>query len=344
MYSASLNFNAGMDIDDQPQVPNEPTGNNYNTGTIPMDAAAAAAAAIAATLARGLETRAAASMNPPVYSQPEQVLSNPSLKPSNLVLQCSNAKLAGNNVEVYSLNTATAASPLPVFKSEPATIPRIGTMFPDGHCDLSKLYHGARIMRGGVQTNEVLTSSFDPATLRCLSCPSIHPILNENSPNVMCFADQNFYAAVPSGSANGCLPIVRLEDASLNDLAGLAIEMLDKNSVQPGSVLLFGSATHLFRSGPSKYAIDWIELRNKLSAKFRGINICPLVPVIFTDCPGWFARDIEVITIWFHNVYNGSILGLLETWAYACGQVQFRSTGSTPLEKDDIRTHLMPKS
>jgi hypothetical protein len=50
---------------------------------------------------------------------------------------------------------------------------------------------------------------------------------------VILLSDQNFVPALACeiGCDTGCLAIVRMEDASLQDLADLAIEITDKNTV-----------------------------------------------------------------------------------------------------------------
>jgi hypothetical protein len=54
--------------------------------------------------------------------------------------------------------------------------------------------------------------------------------------------------------------IFRYEDATLSELVNIALEVLDKQTIHPGLVLLFGSASHLFKVGASCYAADWVQL------------------------------------------------------------------------------------
>jgi hypothetical protein len=74
-----------MEIDEHPHM-SSGTGDILLPNGTPMDPATAAAA-IAATLAQGLEARAATSSQPPAATTPEQVLSDSSLKPSILMQQ-----------------------------------------------------------------------------------------------------------------------------------------------------------------------------------------------------------------------------------------------------------------
>jgi hypothetical protein len=83
----------------------------------------------------------------------------PSADPGGLFKQCSNAKLAKSFVDLTSFSTGTGT----VY--EPVSVPRIGSMIIEDETNLSKLYHGARMMRNGKLANDVITSTFDPATL-----------------------------------------------------------------------------------------------------------------------------------------------------------------------------------
>jgi hypothetical protein len=70
---------------------------------------------------------------------------------------------------------------------------------------------------------------------------------------VVLFTDQNFVPSLPS-SDNRCINIVRVENPSLDELLEIAIEILEHITVPDGSVLGFGSASHLSRVGTSLYA------------------------------------------------------------------------------------------
>ncbi len=49
------------------------------------------------------------------------------------------------------------------------------------------------------------------------------------------------------------MAIARLEDASLNELVDLSMEILDKYQVPPGTLLLYSSVSYLYNAG-AKYA------------------------------------------------------------------------------------------
>jgi hypothetical protein len=201
------------------------------------------------------------------------------------------------------------------------------------------LFHGARMVKGNIQTNEVITSTFDPATLNCLVCPNLHPVLSKSGPVAICFTDQNF---VPSLSGTGCVAVLRYEDASLAELSGIALEILEKNQIHPGSVLLFGSMSHLFKVGASCYVADWVSLLMRIETRYKNVNVCPLVPIIQTDTVGSLVRDIEILATWFHKVYASNIKGLLDTWSAVTHYVQASSCGQINLPSVEIQKVPLP--
>jgi hypothetical protein len=88
-------------------------------------------------------------------------------------------KKASRTATVYDCGPTNTG---PVFNTGVASVPRIGKMFEPELDDYSKTFNGARIMKNGNQVNEVITCSFNPKTLRCLACPTVHKILDVNRP------------------------------------------------------------------------------------------------------------------------------------------------------------------
>jgi hypothetical protein len=261
--------------------------------------------------------------------------------PGSLFVQCSNAKNVGRTI---NLHECTPNESGPSFDTTKATIPRVGSMYLQDRDDLAGVFHGARLMRGGVQTNEVLTCSFDSATLNCLACPKSHRMLDKSLPVTICFSDQNFIPTLRSNPGETCIAVVRVEDAALSDLAAIALEIIDKFSLHPGSVLLFGSASHLFRVGASCYAQDWIGLLGKIEQRFKNVNVCPLIPILRETCPGPLARDIEILATWLVNVYPSNIKGLSESWRALVHFVQNAGSGQTVLAWEEHVKIPLPTS
>jgi hypothetical protein len=91
------------------------------------------------------------------------------------------------------------------------------------------------------------------------------------------------------------------------------------------------------------YAGDWIDI-NKLGQKFKSVNICPLIPLFLEDMPGVVARDLKILAMWLHKVYNTGIKGLSKTWCGLVSHVQRNTGGYTVLQYDDIVKISLPVS
>jgi hypothetical protein len=163
-YTALIKFYTGMEVDGE---------ETYSTGTgnLPTAEQAARAAAMAfsaASTRRDMSSVHQVSANSLTPAEiPETQVKNSSIN-SGLFQQCSNAKLADRNVIIHSIG------PGGDFCSEKVPVPRIGAMAVEGEADIAKLFHGARQMRGGQVRNEVMTATFDPATLNCVTCKDSH--------------------------------------------------------------------------------------------------------------------------------------------------------------------------
>jgi hypothetical protein len=131
-----------MEIDD-PACNSQSAGAAVGGG--PRDLAAAAAAeAVAASLnAATYQRTLRGSISTPSTSSDKE---KPNFDPGTMFKQCSNAKTAGRNVNVYSTETDGSFNIV-----ESATLPRVGNMYRDGEDELAKTFHGARIMKGGGQ-------------------------------------------------------------------------------------------------------------------------------------------------------------------------------------------------
>ncbi len=103
--------------------------------------------------------------------------------------------------------------------------------------------------------------------------------------------------------------------ASLTDLFELAREIFENQRVPEGSVFLFGSASYLARVGTGTFAWDWLIIVGRAEKQWRGIRVCPLIPLILSDCPGTLAREIAEAAAWFAIIYENNPLGLFNAWA-----------------------------
>jgi hypothetical protein len=145
------------------------------------------------------------------------------------------------------------------------------------------------------------------------------------------FRDQNFVSSLKCKNEN-CIHIVRVENASLRELAEMAKEIFCDAIFPEGSILLFGSVSHLARSGTSVYAREWTELVAATSSHWRGIRICSLIPVIVAECQGSIVREIRELAVWYQTVYDSDPQGMSESWMGAVVALEACSIGATQLE------------
>jgi hypothetical protein len=135
-----------------------------------------------------------------------------------------------------------------------------------------------------------------------------------------------------------------MEDASLSDLMDLSLEIVGNVRVPEGSVFLYGSASFLSRVSTGAYATDWVSVVSQAEKKWRGIRVCPLIPMILTECPGTLAREIAEIAAWFATIYENNPLGLYSVWASAVAATEALSVGAIALPHMDSYKISVPLS
>ena len=157
--------------------------------------------------------------------------------------------------------------------------------------------------------------------MTCLTCPKEHAVLARDSPSCVCVSNQNFAPNLSGHGQPGCVGVARMESASLTELADFVLELFEKSRFPPGSVLCIGSASYLHRVGLTIYTMDWCKILNDLSSEIKGIQICPLVPVLNNSIPSSLAGDLIALAYWLIRRYEGSTLGLLHAWSHLAGRV-----------------------
>ena len=173
---------------------------------------------------------------------------------------------------------------------------------------------GSHVLKGSQVANQNVSMSLDPATLSCLSCPREHSVLMSNKPVCICVTDQNFVSSL-SGTQS-CISVIRLESGGLLELADLVIEIFDTKPFSPGSVICVGPASHLHRVGLTLYAQKWTACIERIGKRLSGTQICPLIPLIKDNIPGSLAWDLIELATWLAKQYQGTTLGLLNTWVH----------------------------
>jgi hypothetical protein len=193
--------------------------------------------------------------------------------------------------------------------------------------------------------NQNISMSYDPATLKCIVCESGHNILSTgqgDAPPTLVFCDQNF---VPTLSGKqSCIAITRLEDCSLTELTDLALEVLERQSIPLGSILLLGSASHLYRAGTTVFTNDWSDSVCKLNEKLRNVKVLPLVPILREDAPGTLGKQLIEFHTWLKIVYEKNTLGILPVWEKLIQLIAKTDEDGLDLGFTDFYTVALPDS
>ncbi len=193
---------------------------------------------------------------------------------------------------------------------------QIGSLDKVGGVGVLKTFHGGRLCKSGKPINQSISTTFDPATLRCITCEKEHSIFQENlNPIVLVLSDQNFIPFLPILGGD-CLAIVRVENSSLPELVDFAFEIFDSFRPPTGSVLMLGSPSHLHSVGTSAYATDWVDALARLETRWEGVHVCPLVPIIRENFPTSLARELLELAYWLASVYSGTTRGLGDAWLH----------------------------
>ena len=162
---------------------------------------------------------------------------------------------------------------------------------------LEMCFVGSRVLRGTDVSNQNISLTFDPSTMKCICCPREHSIFMSGKAMCICVADQNFVSNIAAGK--NCVSMVRLEGGNLGELTDLVIELFENQKFPPGSVICLGSVSHLHKVGLMVYAMDWNKCLDTLTKRIGGIQVCPLIPVISDDILGSLANDLIALVSWF---------------------------------------------
>jgi hypothetical protein len=145
------------------------------------------------------------------------------------------------------------------------------------------------VYREDLISMSVTSMSFNPKTWSCTACPKSHSVLEEGGRGggdgrpVVFVTDQNFPAVLPSAGGR-CLAIMRMEQASMDDLADMVIKLAKNVSIPETTVFVVGSLSHLSRVGTHGYAISCVNVRWRLSGAFKGVKVVPFSPPPLGGC------------------------------------------------------------
>jgi hypothetical protein len=105
---------------------------------------------------------------------------------------------------------------------------------------------------------------------------------------------------------------------------------------------MFGSASDLGRTGTSLYARGWMEVVARSSDQWRGVRICPLIPLILSECPGSIVRELGELSTWFEKVCDSDPQGLRESWASLVRAMETCSTGTAATDSMESYKVVLP--
>jgi hypothetical protein len=71
---------------------------------------------------------------------------------------------------------------------------------------------------------------------------------------------------------------MRMEQASMDDLADMFIKFGKNKEIPASTVIVIGSLSHLSRVGTHGYAISCVNVRRRLSGAFKGVKVVPFSP------------------------------------------------------------------
>jgi len=254
--------------------------------------------------------------------------------------QCMAARAAKCQIEATSIAADATFGKTIKLEAE-----QIGALNPPGEKEVDRTFRGARVKRGGDTVNQSVTMSIDPSNMQCISCAIEHPVIqNQNKPVVIVLSDQNFVPIWPDTSKDSCVVIIRMSNPDLHELFDLLFETLDRAILPDGSMVLASSVSYLHRVGTSFYAREWTEVVNKMGRRMPNVRVCPLPPLIRSNCSGGVARELIELGGWLATVYKNSPQGILEVWNSLATITIERSAGQTTLNAVEAYTLSFPES
>jgi hypothetical protein len=134
-----------------------------------------------------------------------------------------------------------------------------------------------------------------------------------------------------------------MEDATLPELTNLSVELFGDVRFPEGSVFLYGTASYLSRVGTGIYAKEWLTVISNVERIWPGVRICPLIPLILSDCPGTLSRELSELAAWLTIVYENNPLGMQVPWAAVVAAAENLSAGATAMPHMDLQNTIAKK-
>jgi len=222
---------------------------------------------------------------------------------------------------------------------------RVGSLALGTDTLLSKTFRGSRISSGETVVNQNVSLSFDPLTLICTCCSKPHNIVpSDGSGLVVIVSDQSFVSGIVG--KDFCIPVIRIEDGTLLELADFTQEILNRTPLPAGTLFLVGTVSHLVQMGSTIYALDWLKTVTRYTDRWPNCKVGPLPPTLREDGTGTIGRYLIEIKHWFATTYarTDSIVYSHEAWECVMRGIGNSTYQSQDLDHTELYTVPLPTS
>jgi len=178
-------------------------------------------------------------------------------------------------------------------------------------------------LRCDFSTKANISFSFNPDTWTCSCCSEGHRILDRlnaapsrsASRRVFWIGDQACPPTLMDNDSTRCIPVIRQEDATIKDLVKLFLHTVRGYRLQPGSVVIVSSATHMAAGGISHYLDQLVQATEWLNNFTRGeVELVPGPPLLFEGCSSrQVIRTIVELAAWLAES-TGPVNSLADTF------------------------------
>jgi hypothetical protein len=202
-----------------------------------------------------------------------------------------------------------------------------------------KNYH-IPAMKRNVSTNIIREGN----EIRCVTCKNTH-VFTGSEPVCVILTDQNFPPALPTDKMELCCIVIHLEDCFLSELPGLLKEFFGNRSgyLPEGSLLLFGSQSHLGKRGLENYAEECVKMQKvftNMLPRTCSITHLLVVPLGGIESAG-LIRDLYDLDCWL-RVNTGTNVPSLPAARTKLWETLNNTNTGTGIHSD--RTLFLPES
>jgi len=191
--------------------------------------------------------------------------------------------------------------------------------------------------------------SFDVPGLLCRVCSdNPHAVMtsynstSEGPRSILILGDQSSPANLP-GEEGTCIPVMRVESATLKEIVNQFLAVTRNFTMQPGSYIVLSSGTQLSTSGLESYLTDFREVSGWIHDRFRGeVELVPGPPFLMagSTCPQLIRSCCELAT-WSNNS-SGTANILANTWKTFADALLLCGNGEAQLPSNQL--YMLPAS